>query len=517
MIPRFFPVFLAATLAFGLLCRCRAAEEIPEKDPDILLIMPDQFRGDALSALGHPVVRTPTLDSLAAEGTLFRRAYSSVPSCIPARFALLTGQQPQTSGIVGYASRPITVTTLPGALSAAGYSTVMVGRNMHQSPESGGLGYQRQILASTYVPDDDYDRELKRLAPESGGIRKIIETLGVDTNRWPAKPWALAEDLHPTNWIVRRSRDIIAQTPANKPLFLTSSFYAPHPPFFPPARFFEKYYNAKLPAVAMGAWVDRSKLAPQGDRVGARILLEGEMLRRAQAGYYGLIEQLDEQLALLVADFKGRSERLGRPWVILVTSDHGEMLGDHGYFRKCEPYEGSGNIPFIVATSPQLGFKRGTISQQPVGSEDVMPTLLALAHVTSPPSVDGHSVVPALRDPQARLRDWLHFEHAPIYSEEQGFHALTDGRYKFIWRPKMGLEQMFDLVADPLEENDLALDASRTIDVRRWRDVLIKRLAGRPEGFSNGKQLIAGRPYPRIHAKAVAPQGDTAMKKKKAD
>lgn len=468
-----------------------------------------------MSAVGHPVVQTPTLDALAAEGVLFRRAYSTVPSCIPARFALLTGQQPQTSGIVGYASRPITVTTLPAALTAAGYSTVMVGRNMHQSPESGAVGYQQQILASTYIADDDYDRELKRVAPESGGIRHVIETLGVDTNRWPAKPWSLREELHPTNWIVRRSREIIGQAPPEKPLFLTSSFYAPHPPLFPPARFFDKFYNAKLPPTAMGDWVDRAALKPEGDRTGARILLTGDTLRRAQAGYFGLIEHLDEQLAALVADFKARSEKAGRGWVIFVTSDHGEMLGDHGYFRKCEPYEGAGNIPFLIAASPGLGLLRGARSMRPVGLEDVMPTLLDLAAVNRPASVDGQSLVPALHDAQASIREWLHYEHAPIYSEEQGFQALTDGRFKYIWRPKTGREQLFDLNADPHEEHDLALESTHGADIERWRAVLIRRLAGRPEGFSDGTKLIAGRPYPRIQAKGNARERDASPRPKK--
>jgi arylsulfatase A-like enzyme len=478
----------------------------PTLPPDILILMPDQMRGDTMSAVGHPVVRTPQLDALAAQGTLFRRAYSTVPSCIPARFALLTGQQAQTSGVVGYAMRPITVPTLPAVLAAAGYATALVGRNMHQSPESGTLGYARQILASTYVPDDDYDQELKRALPAIGGIRGVVATLRLDNNRWPAAPWPHAEEWHPTAWIVRRSREVIAATPPGQPLFLTTSFYAPHPPLFPPARLFEKHLAATLPPAAMGAWVDRARLRPEGDKAGARVLLAGETLRRAQAGYFGLIEHLDEQIAGLVADFCTRSEKAGRAWVILVTSDHGEMLGDHGYFRKCEPYEGSGNIPFIVAASPRLGLQRGAVSTQPVGLEDVMPTLLDLAGVTPPASVDGRSLVPALRGAREPGREWLHFEHAPTYSEEQGFHALVDGRLKYIWRPKTGREQLFDLVADPREEDDLAARPTHAATLASWRERLVRRLAGRPEGFSEGGRLIAGRPYPRIQKKPPPPK-----------
>lgn len=493
--PALWSFFVVAAIGGG-----SAAEQSAAR-PDILLIMPDQMRGDCLSSVGHPVLRTPQLDALAARGTLFRRAYSTVPSCIPARFALLTGQAPQTSGVVGYAQRPLSVPTLPETLARAGYATALVGRNMHQSPESGQLGYQQQALASTYVPDDDYDRDLKRSDPTTGGIRGIVAALQLDNNRWPAKAWPLAEEKHPTAWIVRRSRDVIASTPAAQPLFLTSSFYAPHPPLFPPARLFEKYLQAPLPPVAMGEWVNRATLRPEGDKAGQRVLLEGETLRRAQAGYFGLIEHLDEQLAGLVADFTARSEKAGRPWVIVVTADHGEMLGDHGYFRKCEPYEGSANIPLIFAASPSLGLARGARSLQPAGLEDVMPTLLELAGVARPESSDGRSLVAALRDARAVVRPWLHFEHAPIYSEEQGFQALTDGRMKYIWRTKTGREQLFDLEEDPREERDLAAIPAERERVAAWRNRLVQRLAGRPEGFSEGGRLVAGRAYRPIQKK----------------
>jgi arylsulfatase A-like enzyme len=107
--------------------------------------------------------------------------------------------------------------------------------------------------------------------------------------------------------------------------------------------------------------------------------------------------------------------------------------------------------------------------------------------------------VPVLRGQTTRVRDWLHFEHAPTYSEEQGFHALADGRYKYIWRPKSGREQLFDLAQDPHELVDLASQPGQADLLAPWRQRLTSRLAGRPEGFSDGEKLIPGRPYPRLH------------------
>ena len=475
-----------------------AAEKPPQ--PDVLLIMPDQMRGDCLSILGHAAVRTPHLDALAQQGALFRRAYTTVPSCIPARHALLTGLFPQTSGVVGYAGRPLSAPTMPQLLHDAGYTTVLVGRNMHQIPRSESHGYQTRVLSNAHDDGDDYDTYLKKIAPRTDTVRKLVDHLGLSYNGWQAKPWPFADEHHRVAWIVRQARRILADSSAEKPLFLTASFVAPHPPLFPPKKYFEYYSAANLPQPAHGDWVDWAALSTKGDRVGHRVLLQGEPLLAAQAGYFGLIEQLDDEIAPLVNEFKTRSNQAGRPWLIWVIADHGEMLGDHGYFRKCEPYEGSANIPFLVAGSPELGFHSGLRCFQPVCLEDVMPTLLELAGAARPAVLDGCNLVPVLRGETRVIRPWLHFEHAPCYSKAQAFHALTDGHFKYIWRPTDGTQHLFDLDTDPREEHDLSKDAAHSQALETWRATLVERLAHRPEGFSDGSQLVPGRPYRPLHA-----------------
>ena len=463
--------------------------------PNILLIMPDQMRGDCLSILGHPAVRTPKLDELARQGVLFRRAYTPVASCIPARYALLTGLSPQTSGVVGFRAKPFATPSLPELLSKAGYATVLVGRNMHQVPASGSCGYQKRILGSTYVSGDEYHKFLKRAVPEVEDIRKFVTGLGLTYNHWQAKPWPLPEHLHPTEWVVTQSRKVVKEAEPNPPLFLTTSFYAPHPPLFPPGKYFDACMQRELPSPARGTWVDWSTLSSEGDRAGHRVVLEGKTLKAAQAGYFGLIEHLDSQISSLICDFKARSEKARRPWLIVFTTDHGEMLGDHGYFRKCEPYEGSANIPLIISGSPALGFTSGKRISRPVCLEDIMPTLLAVAGVNCPHHVDGVNLAPTLRGKKQAIREFLHFEHAPCYSQAQAYHALTDGRYKYIWRPTDGAEQLFDLETDPREENDLSDAPSHQVTVKTWRRRLVERLANRPEGFVQDGRLIPGRPY----------------------
>jgi arylsulfatase len=486
-------VLLLFTAAFVM-----AQERRPQAQPDILILMPDQMRGDCLSVLGHPVAHTPHFDGLARSGALFRRAYATVPSCIPARHAFLTGRFPQTTGVVGFAGRPITVPTLPQELAKIGYTTALVGRNMHQIPAREGYGYATQVLGSTYIDDDQYDRDLRAAAPESGGVRAVVQRLGLSFNGWEAKAWPLADDLHPTAWVVQQATKLLGEASARQPLFLTASFYAPHSPLFPTRAFFEPCLAAELPKPAHGSWVDWQSLSPKGDAQQHRVRLEGVTLRNAQAGYFAMIRQIDSAIGPLLEAFRKRSREAGRPWLVVVISDHGEMLGDHGYYRKCEPYEGSANIPFLIAGSDELGFVAGLRSSQPVCLEDLMPTLLELAGATTPGGLDGISLTGVLRGKTEHVRDWLHCEHADCYSREQAFQSLTDGHWKFIWRPLDGSEQLFDLDQDPHEEHDLAREEASHPTLLRWRRLLVDRLRDRPEGFSDGEKLMPGRPYPAL-------------------
>ncbi|MFO7776188.1 MAG: sulfatase-like hydrolase/transferase [Candidatus Hydrogenedentota bacterium] len=501
--------FLKAGLAGAVLASGRVSAAERPKQPNLLVIMPDQMRGDCLSCLGHPAQRTPNIDALAEEGVLWRRGYTTVPSCVAARYGYLTSLYPQTHGVFSNAGQTeVTHPTMQQAFQDEGYLTVLVGRGMHQQNPDADLGYERVISGSVWPGQTDYSEFLKEnLSPERSlgetlhqeGMRAMVSEMGLTYNHWQGEPWPLDDDWHPVPWIVRKSLEVTEESPDDRPLFLTTSFYAPHPPLVPSAEFFDAYMEMDLPEPARGDWVDWEALSPPpGDHGGSRVQLEGDTLRRAQAGYFGLIEQIDDAIGPLIAAFKARSEQAGRPWVILFTSDHGEMLGDHGYFRKCEPYEGSANVPFIVAGSEDLGFQAGLRSHQLVCLEDIMPTLADLAGMDAHEEldVDGVSLAPLLRGEEQTVRPWLHMEHCPNFSEAQAFHALTDGRRKYIWRPNDGSEQLFDLDEDPREEHDLAQSADHETLLQQWRETLIERLEPRPEGFSDGEQLIAGRPYP---------------------
>ena len=151
---------------------------------------------------------------------------------------------------------------------------------MHQVPATAYYGYQKEILGSTYVADDDYDISLKQAAPDTGGIRKLFGKLGLTANGWAANSWPLAEELHPTDWIAKQSSEVVEAMTNDEPFFLTASFYAPHPPLFPPKRLFEHYLQQKLPPAAHGDWVDWKSLTTNGNKTGDRVLLERRDLAR---------------------------------------------------------------------------------------------------------------------------------------------------------------------------------------------------------------------------------------------
>ena len=189
--------------------------------------------------------------------------------------------------------------------------------------------------------------------------------------------------------------------------------------------------------------------------------------------------------------------------VVILTSDHGEMLGDHYLWRKSLPYEGSARIPLLLRAPERFGIKRGSAVDKPVCLEDIMPTVLDMAGVEIPDTVDGQSLLSVCRGEDAPWRPYVHIE----CTGGLGNQALTDGKEKYIWFVGDGREQFFDLTKDPRECHDLSADPEMKDRVSYWRDLLVQELKDRPEGFSDGERLIAGRPYPSILPHAMSPSG----------
>jgi arylsulfatase A-like enzyme len=219
-----------------------------------------------------------------------------------------------------------------------------------------------------------------------------------------------------------------------------------------------------------------------------------EEIRRARAGYYGLITHIDHQIGRLLAYLRktGQFENT----MIVFTSDHGDMLGDHHLWRKTYAYEGSAHIPLIVRLPRSMRDSVAARVDQPVCLQDIMPTLLEAAGVDIPDSVDGKSLLPLIHGEAAAWREYVHGEHSTCYSEEQEMQYLTDGKHKYIWFPRLGTEQLFDLTADPGECRDLVQDEGSRAELLKWRERLVRILEKRDAGLTDGDRLVcqAGRP-----------------------
>ncbi|WP_435320932.1 arylsulfatase [Haloarchaeobius sp. TZWSO28] len=473
--------------------------------PNILFIMTDQHRGDCLGADpesprdgdGYPLIHTPNIDSFVESGSLFSRAYTPAPSCLPARRSLLTGQTPYTNGAPGWVTTSWDFEhTLPNELRKAGYQTKLTGK-IHSIPIRSNVGFEdmEQHEALFDHPDDDYTRWLKEQG--NGTFDEISH--GIGRNSWDPRPWHLPEYLHPTVWTTDRAISFLEQRDTTRPFFLNVSYVRPHTPFDPPQAYWDMYVDRDLPEPYMGDWVDEvyGEKIPEYPETQAWLAdLSPTIVHRARTGYYGLITQIDHQIKRILKTLAVMDELENT--FILFCSDHGEMLGDHHMWRKTYGYEGSARVPLVMRFHESFDGERNQLIDRPVGLEDIMPTLLEVADAPIPETVEGRSMLALIGDPTREdWDDWYHGEHAAgSYDPENGTQYIVSERWKFIWNPVTGRELLFDLVDDPGETCDLSEQPEYEQVSERARAVLIDRLEGRREGFVEGDRLSTVPPAP---------------------
>jgi arylsulfatase A-like enzyme len=368
--------------------------------------------------------------------------------------------------------------TLAGELTKAGYQTVNIGKT-HFHPERKHLGFEQLTISA------DYEEWLG----QQPGVTVEKFAHGVPPNSWIGRPNHLPEHQLEETYFVSRSLDFLTKRDPTRPFFLTLSFNGPHPPWCPPQVYYDQFIDRDLPAPEIGAWAQRhaDEADYPLDANAWRGQIAPHLMQRARAAYFAYLALLDAQIGRLV-EHMGRAGLFDNT-LVLFTSDHGEMLGDHHLWRKTYAYEASARVPFILKPPAAMQVERNVERTQLVGWEDIMPTLLAAAGATIPATVEGQSVLPLLAG-NSSGRPYYHGEHSPCYHPENANQYLTDARWKYIWNPINGEEQLFDLEADPHEKNDLA--NVETAVLEQWRTTLAKELAGRDEGLSDGKTLKPG-------------------------
>lgn len=421
---------------------------------NVLIIQADQFRADCLGAAGHPDVRTPALDRLAADGVRYRNAYSTFPVCTPSRYSLLSGLQVRQHG--GWTNRCTLapgLDTFPRALRRAGYRTAAVGK-MHFTPTHLDVGYDSLELAEQDGPgryDDDYHRELAAagLAPvtdlvdqerefRSSAPTSYWETYGSGTSDLP-------EEWHSTTWIGERARRAVADWTAGGSELLHVSFVKPHHPFDPPAGWAETYDPDKL--TMLPGWTDAIPAADE--RYRRRYFDYGPLtepvLRRVTAHYYATITQLDHQVGLLLDELRHRG--VYDDTLIIFTADHGEYLGFHHLLLKDGPmYDPVIKVPLLIKFP---GSRRvGEVNDRLVSMIDIAPTVLGSCGQQPKNPLPGTDLGELAAGHRYVLAEDRRHESAIMIRSE---------RHKLLWSDAAG-EALFDLAADPYEFDDLAGD-----------------------------------------------------------
>ncbi|MHA1679520.1 MAG: arylsulfatase [Promethearchaeota archaeon] len=462
--------------------------------PHIILIMTDQHRGDALGCAGNPVIHTPNLDALATDGVLFQSAYTSVPSCTPARAGLLTGMAPWNHGMLGYARVARKYSReMPRMLRDAGYYTFGIGK-MHWYPQRELHGFHGTLLdESGRVESPGFESDYRRWFREQAPGKDPDATgIGWNENTWG--DYALEEYLHPTAWTGDQATRLIKEYGGSKPLYLKISFARPHSPYDAPARLSGMYNWEDMPEPFIGDWCSwhgcyKHQSNPFFGDYGL------EHAKKARRHYYANVTFIDEQVGRIVDALKAKG--MYEESLVLFTADHGDMLGDHHHWRKTYAYEGSARIPMIMKwpSAMHADVSRGATINHTVELRDVLPTFLDACGQTIPGDIDGASMLELIRSKECTSwREYIDMEHSTCYHRRNYWLALTDGKMKYIFFRSTGREQLFDLVKDPGEEHDCAGDETYVKQLEIWRARMVQHLEQRGRKWvKNGKLRKHGK------------------------
>ena len=446
------PVFLAC-LPLGVSALAQEARR-----PNVLFLISDDLN-NSVGCYGHPLVKTPNIDRLAARGVRFERAYCQFPLCGPSRNSMLTGLYPNSSGILAnsqiFRQTIPSHHSLPQSFRLEDYFAARIGKLYHYNvPKSIG----------TNGHDDPGSWELE-LNPagcdrteEEPHIFSLVPGRFGGTLSWYASP---KPDQYHTDGLMAADAEWVLERCArqkDRPFFLAVGFYRPHTPYVAPKPYFERYPKQKMPVV-QGVKEDQADLpAPAlGSYKREQDKLTDELRRECVQAYFASTTFMDAQVGRVLDAL----DRLGlaKNTIVVFTSDHGYHLGEHGLWQKMSLFEESARVPLIIA-APGVG-REGGVCKAPVGLIDLYPTLAGLCSVKAPKNLQGQSLVPMLKDPKALGRGWT-LSQVTRGGRRQGRffgYTLRTPRWRYTeWAEGDQGRELYDHDADPRELANLATD-----------------------------------------------------------
>ena len=437
---------------------------------------------------------TPNLDRLAREGAVFTSAYTPNPVCVPARHNLITGLPASYHGYFTNSGAPMPrdIPVLPGILMDEGYDTRAVGK-MHYRPARRHNGFAKMELMAEiprFREDDEYAMYLKAVG--LGGIHNIH---GVRNLLYMVPQRSLIpEEHHGSTWVGDRSVDYILKAAGRRPFFLFSGWIAPHPPFDVPEPFCDMYAGRDLPE----PYVSETPVSGPAGR--SRWNADGPggsgepLVRRVRELYCGAISLIDKSVGRILDALEDTGELDNT--LVIFTSDHGEMLGDHGAYQKMLPYDSCSRIPFIARYPERI--EGGTVRDDFVDLNDVLPTVLDVTGVEYPGgiSLPGGSI---FRDDKDRSHQYMEYGKGATR-----WVSLRNARFKYNYYYGGGYEELLDLVEDPRETVNLLYSRSDEPEVREARDRLRAALVGCEETWGP-EHYVAGGDFIELKAPEYRP------------
>ena len=451
------------------------------KRPNILWLCTDQQRSDTIHALGNPYIDTPNLDKLCSQGVAFTRAYCQNPICTPSRASFLTGRYPSAvnANINGACNLPEHCTLISRRLADAGYECGLIGKlhitsawDDYEDRMDDGYSYFCYNLGSGHHLRSDHNPYKDWLAEKGVDWQDIFTSTEKHDYHWYREDAPI--ELRQTAWLAEKAIDFMkARKDSDQPWMLSVNCYDPHPPYDAPLELVNKYLDRDLPDPIyteadlqldkdLKGFFFQSKARPVDDK-----------LRRNKASYYGMIEIVDRHFGRILdaLDELGLREDT----LVIFTSDHGEMLGDHGLTHKgCRFYEGLVHVPLILSMPGRI---RQNVRYDGLAElTDIVPTIAELCGIQAE-DAHGRSLLPVLEGGQPFTpRKFVRSEYYDTLEIDWGYDALRepgevsgddsnvdcsyatmyyDGKYKLCVYHGSHFGELYDLENDPREQNNL--------------------------------------------------------------
>ncbi len=442
--------FLLPTLGVFVLAIGLVSPAFGAQRPNVLFISVDDMNND-LGTYGHPLVKSPSIDKLAAEGVRFDRAYCQFPFCSPSRSSVMTGLRPDETRVfdLRYHFRQglPDVVTLPQLFMKHGYFAARVGKIYHYGNpgEIGTSGLDDPASWDKVVNPSGRDKTLESRVINYTPKRGLGSSLSMY-----ADPEGKDEDY--TDGKVATEAIRLMEENKDRPFFLAVGFYKPHCPYIVPAKYFDLYPldEIKLPVVPANYSDTVPAAALASTQPWPLLGVTTAQARETVRAYYATLSFVDAQVGRVMEALDRL--KLRENTIVVFWSDHGYHLGDHGLFMKQSLYENSARVPLIII--PPKPRHPGKASPRTVELLDMYPTLADLAGIAVPPAVEGRSLRPLLENPEAR---WDH----PAFTQVQrggfpGYSARTERWSYMEWDRGAAGRELYDLAADPGEMNNLA-------------------------------------------------------------